>query len=223
MAASRSAIGRQPHYGHLANIPKSDQRCRWWARTQSFGLAAGPCAHVQKGATVVKKRRGTGRRGGAGQRGRKGQGRKLTKARRGRSSPLVQTHQRGDRRREEWLEDLAHQSAREGWSLEKAEIEVRKAAEKAVFAGNLNTQKSFDNVVAEGRLAAHPDIRDHVPCLIALRDEAWARESAFLRNILHGPSQILVDLMRRQRDAGERQHTKSVAAYLAYLRQRFAA
>ena len=171
----------------------------------------------------MEKRRGTGRRGEAGQRGRKGQGRKVTKASRGRPNSLVQTHQRGDRKREEWLEDLACRSAREGWSLEKAEIEARKAAEKAVFAGNLNTQKSFDNVVDNGRLAAHPDVRDHVPRLIALRDEAWAREPAFLRNVLHGPSQILVDLMRRQRDAGERQHARSVTAYLAYLRQRFAA
>ena len=133
----------------------------------------------------------------------KGQDRKVTKARRVSPNPLVQTHQRGDRKREEWREDLACRSAREGWSLEKAEIEARKAAEKAVFAGNLNTQKSFDNVVDNGRLAAHPNVRDHVP--------------------RQGPSQILVDLMRRQRDAGERQHARSVTAYLAYLRQRFAA
>jgi hypothetical protein len=137
--------------------------------------------------------------------------------------PLVQTRLAGERKREEFLIGIAEQSSREAWSREKAESEVRKAATKAAFADHITTERSFANLVAEGILATDPAVRAHVPRLIALRDEIWSKDPGFLRSSLHGPSQTLIDLMRRQKRPSERHHTASADAYLAYLRRRFAA
>jgi hypothetical protein len=137
--------------------------------------------------------------------------------------PLVQTHLLGDRRREQWLTFFAERSAMERWSLEKSELEVRKAAELAIFADRILTEKSFKNVVAEGRLATHPDVRAHVPRLISLRDEAWLQKSSLLRASLHGPSQVLIDMMRRQRNPAERRYVTALDVYFDYLERRFAA
>jgi hypothetical protein len=136
---------------------------------------------------------------------------------------LTQTHLAGVRIREEWLIGLAEQSSEEAWSKDKAGNEVRKAAIKAIFADHITTESSFANLVAEGTLATDPAVRDHVPRLIALRDAIWGNDPDFLRDVLHGPSQTLVDLMRRHKRASERHHTASVEAYLTYLRRRFAA
>ena len=46
-----------------------------------------------------------------------------------------------------------------------------------------------------------------MPRLIALRDELWRKDPDFLRSTLHGPSQTLVNLMRRQKRPSERHHT----------------
>jgi hypothetical protein len=135
--------------------------------------------------------------------------------------PLAQTRLAGDNKREEWLAGIAELSSEEGWHREKAEIKVHKSVEKAVFARRITTEKSFANVVTEGLLATDPDVRDHVSRLIALRDQAWPKVPAIVRDRLHGPSQMLMDLMRRQRTESERHHTASVEKYLTYLRRRF--
>ena len=147
----------------------------------------------------------------------------MKKPRKPRVPPLVQTRVAGERKREEFLMGIAGQGSREAWSRERAENEIRKAATTAIFADHIKTERSFANLVAEGMLAADPAVRDHVPRLIALRDEIWSKDPEFLRSALHGPSQILIDLMRRQKRPSERHHTASAAAYLAYLRRRFAA
>ena len=137
--------------------------------------------------------------------------------------PLVQTRLAGERKREEFLIGIAERSSREAWSRERAENEIRKAATTAIFADHIKTERSFANLVAEGMLAADPAVRDYVPRLIVLRDEIWSKDPEFLRSALHGPSQTLIDLMRRQKRPSERHHTASAAAYLTYLRRRFAA
>jgi hypothetical protein len=147
----------------------------------------------------------------------------MKRPRKPRVLPLVQTRLAGERKREEFLIGIAEQSSREAWSRERAESEVRKAAIKAAFADHITTERSFANLVAEGILATDPAVRDHVPRLITLRDEIWSKDPGFLRSSLHGPSQTLIDLMRRQKRPNERHYTASATAYLVYLRRRFAA
>jgi hypothetical protein len=133
---------------------------------------------------------------------------------------LAQTHQAGHRVREKWLVGVAELSTNERWSKEKAEIEVRKAAAKAFFAHRIRTENSHSVVIAEGLLAACPEVRDHVQRLIRLRDDAWAADPILLRKAMHGPSQALVDIMRRQRRPHQMRHVSCVENYLAYLRQK---
>lgn len=139
--------------------------------------------------------------------------------RRGKGTELLQTRQKGERMREKWLIGIGSQSASKQWSLERAEVEVRKAAEEAVFAGTLK-RNSFETIVAEGRLFAHHDVRDHVPRLVELRDKCWSDDLQLMREVLHGPSQALTDLARCQRDPDKRRHASSYQAYVRYLRGR---
>jgi hypothetical protein len=47
-------------------------------------------------------------------------------------------------------------------------------------------------------------------------------EPDYLRRTLHGPSQILIELMRRQKNPSERHHAQSAEEFLRYLHeQRF--
>jgi hypothetical protein len=174
-------------------------------------------------ATAVKKGRSSNKRLNGTDRPVQTGGARQHAGRKARTNPLLQTRLAGDRKREEWLAEIAEQSSREAWNRDKAENEVRKAAIKAIFADHITTESSFANLVAEGTLATDPAVRDHVPRLIALRDAIWGNDPDFLRDVLHGPSQTLVDLMRRHKRASERHHTASVEAYLTYLRRRFAA
>jgi hypothetical protein len=171
----------------------------------------------------VSERDGKGRLDSTGRPNLSGQTQPARKAQRKRDHPLAQTRLAGDRKREEWLIEVANRSSKEIWSRERAKIEVLKAVAKALIGRNITTEKSHEIVVSEGLLAARPEVRDHVPRLISLRDEAWNKDPNFLRAALHGPSQMLVDLMRRQRRPNERHHAATVDAYLAYLRRRMAA
>jgi hypothetical protein len=178
---------------------------------------------IIQGTTVVNERGGEDRRDSIGRPNLAVQTQPARKPQRKQRHPLAQTRLAGDRKREEWLTEVAGQSSKEGWSREQAKIEVLKAAAKALIARHITTEKSHEIVVSEGLLAARPEVRDHVPRLISLRDEAWNKDPNFLRAALHGPSQMLVDLMRRQRRPNERHHAATVDAYLAYLRRRMAA
>lgn len=134
---------------------------------------------------------------------------------------LLETRQRDDRKREQGFEALAKRAAEEEWSEDRAEIEVLKTIKAAHFGGCRYTEKTFDTLVAEGKLATHPAVRGQVAQLKKLRDEAWATYPVFLRGALHGPSQVLIDMMRRQRDRDERHHVRNLMTYMAYLHQRF--
>lgn len=134
---------------------------------------------------------------------------------------LAQTHPAGHRVRERWLMEVADRSAEERWSKDKAEAEVRKAAARAVFAQRIKTQGAHSVLVSEGLLATCPEVRSHIPRLIRIRDDAWATDSALLRETMHNPSHTLVDMMRRQRRPDQMKQVASLESYLASLRHRF--
>ena len=88
--------------------------------------------------------------------------------------------------------------------------------------GHLESGKAIANVIGDGALAAHPDVRDHFSRLVTIRDELWKAEPDYLRCTLHGPSQLLIELMRRQKNPSEQHHAKNAISFLKYLReQRF--
>jgi hypothetical protein len=132
---------------------------------------------------------------------------------------LTETRQKGERKREEWLAAFAKRSAAEGWTIDTARA---KACSEVVEAKGLKDKGAIANVVRDGMLAAHPDVRDDFSRLVALRDKLWRMEQDYLRRNLHGPSQLLIELMRRQKNPSERVHAKNATAFLKYLReQRF--
>ena len=132
---------------------------------------------------------------------------------------LADTHLPRENKREEWFILIADRSCKREWDNDKIELEVRKCAEKALLAGHIG-EKTFYNIVSEGRLAADPVVRNHVPRLVDLRNAAWDLAPQSARAKLH-PQHMLVDLMRKQRRPEYRHHTASVDAYLSFLRRWF--
>ena len=132
---------------------------------------------------------------------------------------LTETRQQGERKREEWLADFAKRSIAENWTTSTARRKAELDVLDAELVGHLKTEKAVANAINEGMLAAHPDVRNHFARLLAVRDELWKIEPDYLREKLHGPSQILVELLRRQKKRIERHHTESAAAFLRYLRE----
>jgi hypothetical protein len=116
--------------------------------------------------------------------------------------------------------EIADRSAKELWSKDKAEVEVRKAAARAVFAQRIKTQGAHSVLVSEGLLATCPEVRSHIPRLIGIRDDAWATEPVLLRETMHNPSHTLVDMMRRQRRPDQMKQVASLKSYLVSLRRR---
>jgi hypothetical protein len=138
------------------------------------------------------------------------------------SVALTDTRQEGDRKREEWLADLAKQSATERWTKETARTMARRDVGEAAKIGHLKSKNTMITAVSEGTLAAHPDVRDHFSRLVKIRDELLEKNSDYIRRTLHGPHQLLIELMRRQKKPSEQHHAKSAADFLEYLRkQRF--
>ena len=135
--------------------------------------------------------------------------------------PLTQTRQVGDRGREIWLQQLAQKSLERHWTAEQAHIAALRDALGAALAQNIRSEQAMNTLISEGRLAARPEVRAEFGRLMSLRDEVWSLEAGFLRSTLHGPSRVLVDLMRRQSKPEQRHHTASARAYLNYLRRRF--
>jgi hypothetical protein len=132
-------------------------------------------------------------------------------------TPLEETRQVGERKREQWLEDIARRSHAGRWTADQA----RNIVSEEVRNSNLSTAKSRENGISEAMLAADPHVRGQFAQLVRVRDESWQREPEFLRSVRHGPSQVLVDLMRRQSRSAERQHAQSADAYLKYLHRKF--
>jgi hypothetical protein len=138
------------------------------------------------------------------------------------SESLLKTRLKGERWREQSLHDLSRMSTKNEWSEEQCHIAALDAAIDVALAHKLNTRGAVNNLVNDLRLAGHSEVRDEFERLLAVRDEVWAVDPAFLRATLHGPSQVFVDLMRRQRNRSERRHTANAKTYLRYLRRRFA-
>jgi hypothetical protein len=96
-----------------------------------------------------------------------------------------------------------------------ARLDVDKAAE----IGHLKSKKTMVTARSEGTLAAHPDVRDHVSRLVKIRDDLLKNNPDYIRRTLHGPHQLLIELMRRQKNPSEQHHAKSAADFLRYLRE----
>ena len=138
------------------------------------------------------------------------------------SVALTDTRLEGDRKREEWLTDLAKRSATERWTKETAQTMARLDVDKAAEIGHLKSKNAMTTATSEGTLVAHPDVRDHFNRLVKIRDALFQNNPDYIRRTLHGPHQLLIELMRRQKKPSERHHTKSAEDFLEYLRkQRF--
>jgi hypothetical protein len=136
---------------------------------------------------------------------------------------LTDTRQKDERKREEWLDALATQSAAERWTKKTALAKAKLGVNEAAKTGHLKSENAMTTAVSEGTLAAHPDVRDHLNRLVKIRDELWKNHPDYIRCTLHGPHQLLIELMRRQKKPSERHHAQSAANFLKYLREeRFA-
>jgi hypothetical protein len=128
------------------------------------------------------------------------------------------TRQAEQRLREHWLRQSARKAISENLSREESAITVYKGVVTAMAARNIRKPKAAYELSREGRLAAHPDVRNHFERLITLRDQLWASHASELKPLLHGPSQVLVDLMMCQRNPQERHHAASVSSYRLFRR-----
>lgn len=130
--------------------------------------------------------------------------------------PLEETRQAGDRKREEWLRDLAKRSVSGNWEDE----ERRKIVEDEVKTSpHLNSGAMAAK--SEGLLACHAAVRSDFDRLQRLRDEAWERDRPFFRRVKHGPHQLLVDVLRRASRAHERQYVATIDDYLQYMHKQY--
>jgi hypothetical protein len=134
-------------------------------------------------------------------------------------TPLDETRQVGERKREQWLQDIASRSVERKWTRDQA----RKVILEKVTHSNLFTPRSRECGISEVMSAANSEVRGHFSRLVNVRNESWRREADFLRRVRHGPSQVLVDLLRRQSRSTERPFAASADAYLGYLHQKFGA
>jgi hypothetical protein len=123
--------------------------------------------------------------------------------------------------REQALRAFAAESAEKMWSKLKCRVEASALAIDVALAGNLTSRKAINTMSGELQLAGHADVRNEFERLAALRDEIWSIEVNLLREALHGPSQVLIDMMRRQKRPAERHHVASAQTYIRYLRKRF--
>jgi hypothetical protein len=119
----------------------------------------------------------------------------------------------GDNEREFWMDEIALRAEAEDWTHVQRKNAITKAAYEASFAATIRP----DDLIFEAMLATRTPVRRHFHRLREVRNESWGREPLFLRAVLGGPSQVLVDLMRRQSHAHEQMHAASAGAYLAYL------
>jgi hypothetical protein len=131
-------------------------------------------------------------------------------------TPLEETRQAGDRKREEWLRDLPRRSAKENWDNKKAcsMVEADIAASPYLGSGAVAAK-------SEGLLACHPTVRSDFDRLGRLRDEAWGRDRTFLRRVKHGPHQLLVDVLRRASRTRECQYVTNTDMYLTFMYNRY--
>jgi hypothetical protein len=111
--------------------------------------------------------------------------------------PITQTRQADERLRERWLSDLAKKSRTLAWTIEQARVAVMDDAIDAAIARTMQSRKSIDALISEGRLAADPAVRDDFDRLLCFRDAVWGADHDTCHSLLHRKSQLLVDIMRR--------------------------
>jgi hypothetical protein len=131
-------------------------------------------------------------------------------------TPLEETRQAGERKREEWLRDLARRSAKENWDAQKARSMV-----EAQIAGSPHLGAGATAAKSEGLLACHPAVRSDFDRLKRFRDEAWERDRTFLKRVKYGQSQLLIDVLRRASRPRERQYVTTTDAYLSFMHNRY--
>jgi hypothetical protein len=119
-------------------------------------------------------------------------------------------------RRERWLVELARDSTRDRWTPDESYCAVDSDVKFALQAGTLKKSAS-ETLGADGRLAAHPAVRQTVTHLKRLRDEAWKHEPAFLKRKLRKRYHTFIRLMRLQRDPTQRHHLASFRSVLDYF------
>jgi hypothetical protein len=129
---------------------------------------------------------------------------------------LTDTRLVGERKREEWLQEIARQSEAGKWKTALARQKASAGVTDAQRFGRIGP-KTAKNMIAEGVLASDPYVRAHVDRLMAIRDELWATQPEYLRRTLHGPSQTLLELMRRQKRPDEQHYANDASSFLTYL------
>ncbi len=134
-----------------------------------------------------------------------------------RSHPLGETRQVDERKREDWLRALARRSASEEWLLTQIEQTVH---QEVMCSSHLQTPRSRQEANRQGRLAADPDVRIDFDRLVRLRDECWTADPRFFRRTRHGKSQLLIDILMRQKEPARRSDVVSPHAYLTVVGQR---
>lgn len=131
-------------------------------------------------------------------------------------APLDETRQAGERKREEWLRGLARRSDKENWDAAKA----RGVVESEVAATH-NLGPGATAAKSEGLIACHSAVRSDFDRLERLRNDAWELDTSFFRRVKHGPSELLIDILRRQSSARERQHVTTAQVYLDFMHKKY--
>ncbi|HEY2539744.1 MAG TPA: hypothetical protein VGI28_09665 [Stellaceae bacterium] len=132
-------------------------------------------------------------------------------------TPLDETRQAGERKREEWLLDIAKRSRSEGWGIEKAREIV-----DAEINATPNLRAGAVAARSEGLLACDSSVRSEFERLQQLRDEVWRLDQDFLKRVKHGPSQLLIDILRRQSRDNERKYVATTDTYLDFMHWQYA-
>ena len=133
------------------------------------------------------------------------------------ASPLAETRLAGQRKREEWFEQLAHESHLFQWNEAQITAAVMAAVQTAVAAGNIRKTSALSELIRQGQLVAHPDVRADFDRLRKLRDAVWTVNRPLARAVLHGPSQLLIDILQQQKVAHSRHRVAGADAYIRHL------
>ena len=88
----------------------------------------------------------------------------------------TQASQAATTQREIVMAELALLASAGAWSVKDVDAAAKMACGDAI--GNEALPKSVATFVGEARRAMHPDVRDHFPTLVKLRDEVWEVEKA---------------------------------------------
>lgn len=131
---------------------------------------------------------------------------------------LLNTHVAGVLWREQWYFQLAADATRLNWSMAEVKAAVADDVE-AVKAAKELSPVTASNLVGEGWLAGHPDVRGELHRLAAIRNELRVTERDLISQTLRRAAHVFTQLMRLQRDPRRRHHAASLSAYSKYLKR----